>query len=153
LDVRSDVDNFLYCDVLPLLSFIKKVACLKCGILTNSNAAISSDSTLGAMLDISLHAGDVGASKPSAIPFLAVAQRIGCCPSRVLYVGDSYQNDIVGAHLAGMKTAYLRRPEVSDSTYAGFFQRYAIKPTIELQSLQIDEIQQKLQILDEEAIL
>jgi putative hydrolase of the HAD superfamily len=56
-----------------------------------------------------MHAADVGASKPTLLPFMSLSQRLGIPPSRILYVGDSYDNDVVGAKRAGMSAALLTR--------------------------------------------
>ena len=49
----------------------------------------------------------VGVSKPDAQIFTLAVQRLGCEPSEVLYVGDSFEKDVVGAHAAGLRTAWL----------------------------------------------
>ena len=50
-----------------------------------------------------------GSSKPEAAIFKAAAQHLGASPGEVLFVGDNPIDDIVGAHRAGMKTAWLHR--------------------------------------------
>jgi putative hydrolase of the HAD superfamily len=49
-----------------------------------------------------------GALKPAAEPFLLLSRRLGIDPERILYVGNSCEKDIVGAHALGMKTALLK---------------------------------------------
>ena len=75
-NLRSDLDGHLYADVLPCLDWLRQQG-VKSGVFTNSNAAVSKESVLGKQLDIYLHAGEVGASKPSPVPFLAICQRTG----------------------------------------------------------------------------
>lgn len=116
-------------------------------MFTNSNAAVSKGSVLGSQLNLYLHAGEVGASKPSPVPFLAIVQRSGVNPSRILYVGDSYHHDVVGASRGGMKTAYLKRKDVSDRTYDEMFSEYGILPDIVLDSLNPSEIEVKINAL------
>ena len=50
----------------------------------------------------------VGSRKPEAAIFLAAADCVGTAPNRILFVGDTPEVDIVGAHNAGMQTAWLR---------------------------------------------
>ncbi len=47
--------------------------------------------------------------KPSPVPFLALLQRLNAQPSRTLFIGDSYVNDVVGAKNCGMCAALLDR--------------------------------------------
>jgi putative hydrolase of the HAD superfamily len=49
----------------------------------------------------------VGALKPALRPFACLAEALGCPPERVLYVGNSYRYDVLGARRAGMKTALI----------------------------------------------
>ncbi|MBN1649483.1 MAG: HAD family hydrolase [Spirochaetales bacterium] len=50
-----------------------------------------------------------GYLKPSRVPFDYVAQKLGTANKEILYVGNSYKYDIIGARAAGMRTAYLGR--------------------------------------------
>ncbi len=90
---------------------------------------------LDSYMKLILSATDIGAAKPSPIGFLASYQLLskffkdqslqeststGLSISRVLYVGDSYKHDVVGANRVGMKTAYLSRPnEISPTNAIG----------------------------------
>jgi len=71
----------------------------------------------------------VGSRKPDASIFLAAADCVGVEPGRILFVGDTPEVDIVGAHGAGMRTAWLRHggqpwpahlaPAICDCTLTG----------------------------------
>lgn len=54
-------------------------------------------------------AQETGYLKPHKEPFLHMAGLMGLDPSEVLYVGDSYRKDMVGAKRAGMKTILLTK--------------------------------------------
>src|SRR5690606_7021135 len=54
------------------------------------------------------------AYKPHKAPFLAVCNRLHCNPGEVLYVGDSPIADVNGAANAGLRTAWVRRSEVTE---------------------------------------
>jgi len=49
----------------------------------------------------------VGVRKPDPTIFALAVKRLGMEPAEVLYVGDSFEKDIVGAHAAGLRTGWL----------------------------------------------
>lgn len=53
-------------------------------------------------------AGDVGFFKPDPRAFVALLERLSAAASRTLFVGDSYEMDVVGAHAAGLAVAWIR---------------------------------------------
>ena len=57
--------------------------------------------------DVVLSTEECGALKPSAVPFLDTAEKLGINPNEVLYVGNSFKVDIRGAENAGMKSAWF----------------------------------------------
>jgi HAD superfamily hydrolase (TIGR01549 family) len=61
---------------------------------------------LGAVIDSSC----VGVSKPDARIFALAVEQLGCAPEETLYVGDSFEKDVVGAHAAGLRTGWLTGP-------------------------------------------
>lgn len=65
-----------------------------------------------------------GALKPNPEPFFALCAALGLPPEEVLYVGNNYAYDIVGAAGVGMKTAHVsRRPAkngIADLTFRRF---------------------------------
>jgi putative hydrolase of the HAD superfamily len=58
---------------------------------------------LGVVADSTL----VGAAKPDPRIFRHALERLGAQPAETLHVGDSYQRDVLGAHAAGLRTAWL----------------------------------------------
>ena len=74
----------------------------------------------------------VGSRKPEAAIFLAAAECLGTAPDSILFVGDTPEVDIVGAHNAGMKTGWLRHrgrpwpphlaPAICDLTVTGLWE-------------------------------
>eukprot|EP01039_Chlorochromonas_danica_P010967 gene10967-12194_t len=111
LKTRSNLSEFLYEDTLPCLKYFKENK-ISTHVLTNGNAQ---NTTLHGYVDLFLTSGDVGASKPSPIGFLACSWKLGMPCHRILYVGDSYEKDIHGAKAVGMKTALLLRDISEDS--------------------------------------
>ncbi len=53
---------------------------------------------------------ETGYLKPDGKPFLYLAETLGFDPEEILYVGNSYEKDIIGARAAGMKTALIVSP-------------------------------------------
>ncbi len=65
-----------------------------------------------------------GYLKPHPEPFETLAECLGVAPRDVLYVGNSYEYDIIGAKRAGMYAAHrVRRPvpqTIADFSFADF---------------------------------
>ncbi len=62
---------------------------------------------LEAMIDSTI----VGAKKPEPTIFQTALESLALPPETCAYVGDWFENDIVGAHRAGMTTIWLRHAE------------------------------------------
>ena len=99
----------------PLLASLK-AAGLKLGVIT--------DYTVGKKLsalgfdqywDVAVSADDMGHLKPEADAFLLAAEELKISPEQIIYVGNEYKYDIIGAKKAGMKAAHLARKPVPDS--------------------------------------
>jgi len=56
-----------------------------------------------------LGAHEHGAAKPDASIFHAACERLGMAPEQVLHVGDDPQLDVLGAHHAGLRSAWINR--------------------------------------------
>ena len=65
--------------------------------------------------DALIVAGDVGIYKPDVRAFEKLLAKLEVAAEHSLFVGDSYCADILGAHNAGMHTAWIKRTE-SDMT-------------------------------------
>lgn len=103
----------LFPDVQPFLEAVKNCG-IRMGLFTNGNANISDCTVLSPYFSLLLGGADVGASKPSPAGFVACAQLTGFKPARTLYIGDSYEKDIVGAKKCGMLTALILREDRSN---------------------------------------
>jgi putative hydrolase of the HAD superfamily len=66
--------------------------------------------------------------KPNPEPFALLARRLGLPPAEILFVGDSYDYDIVGAHGAGFVAAHILRRPRSDSVADIQFSAYRQLP-------------------------
>ncbi|MCR4368954.1 MAG: HAD-IA family hydrolase [archaeon] len=70
---------------------------------------------------------DTGERKPSALPFKAALEHLGCNPSEILFVGDNPERDIAGAKEVGMKTCLAK--------YGQLFPDNGIKADYELKDI------------------
>ena len=59
--------------------------------------------------DSVIASGDIGINKPDTGIFLAAEKKWNLNPSRTLYVGDSYEHDILSAKSVGWNTLWLDR--------------------------------------------
>jgi putative hydrolase of the HAD superfamily len=84
---------------------------LKLGIVTNGEVAIQTPNInaleLPALVDAILISEHEGLRKPDVVLFHRAAERLAVRPEQCLFVGDSPEADIVGAHCAGMITAWF----------------------------------------------
>lgn len=74
--------------------------------------------------DCVISSEETGYLKPNPEPFLRLASALGTVPERVLYVGNSYEYDIIGAFNVGMKTAHLARESAGNSVADIVFEDY-----------------------------
>ncbi len=81
------------------------------GLLTNGLSEVQWEKIraldLARRVDAIVVGGDIGYYKPDERAFAALLGRLGARPTDVLFVGDSYEADIVGAHNARMRTAWI----------------------------------------------
>jgi putative hydrolase of the HAD superfamily len=62
---------------------------------------------IASLLATIIDSSRVGVSKPDPQIFALALQVLACQPSETLYVGDSFDKDMVGARAAGLRTAWL----------------------------------------------
>ena len=104
LSARCEVE--LFADVAPALRRLR--ARYPLASLSNGNADLGRIG-LRAMFSVCLHARDLGAAKPAARCFEALAQALELPPQQILYVGDEPELDVVAAHAAGLRSAWINR--------------------------------------------
>ncbi len=112
---RNEVE--CYADALPALDQLK--ARYPLGAITNGNADLDAIG-LQHYFRFSLRASDFGSAKPAADIFHAACDLLGLQPAEVLHVGDDPALDVVGAHQAGLRCAWLNRGDIrwSDLDFA-----------------------------------
>ncbi len=113
-DVRRESGVLLYPGVLELLDAL----CLhyRLGMITNGPLDMQTEKLevlgIGDRFDLILIAGELGVYKPDARIFDRFVQGLDVRAERVLFVGDSYEADVLGAHAAGMYTAWINHHDV-----------------------------------------
>ena len=83
---------------------------------------------LADLFDCTLWSEQSGYLKPHPEPFASLAECIGFPPAEILYVGNSYEYDVVGAKGVGMRAAHLRRIPVRNSIADFSFSDYRQLP-------------------------
>lgn len=74
--------------------------------------------------DAVLGSEEVGALKPSPVPFKALADILGVPCTKILYVGNNVKYDVAGAKAVGMRTACIK------NRFLSFLSKKAVKPDI-----------------------
>lgn len=67
--------------------------------------------------DYAYSSEEMGCEKPSPLFFECMCQKIGVPKQTIVYVGDSYENDIVAAKKAGLKAIHFAKLNHSKSSY------------------------------------
>ena len=87
----------------------------KLGLLTNGPTDIQwekiEDLGFDKHFDAVIVAGDVGIYKPDVRIFEMLLEKLSVAADHSLFVGDTYEADILGAQQAGMYTAWIKRNE------------------------------------------
>ena len=113
--VREESGVRLFGGAAELLRDMKRRCAL--GLLTNgpSDMQWAKIRSLGldGLFDATVVAGDVGLYKPDVRAFELLLDRLHVRASCALFVGDSFDLDVVGAHRAGLRTAWIRRDGAS----------------------------------------
>lgn len=121
----------LYTDVLPILKGLKAKG-YKLAILSNAppNAKeLYKDSDeLNTYMDCAFWSCDLGCGKPEKQIFNIVINVLKCKKEEALYVGDSYENDYLGAKNAGIDSILIDRSNK-------FNFKNSINSLVELQTL------------------
>lgn len=134
---RAHIDNFLYNQWEPILKTVPLFPHLK-ELLSNLRKAglklaVVSDLPverkikylgLDGIWDTAFSSEDTGYLKPNPEPFLRICKDLNMKPQQIIYVGNSYSSDILGAKNIGMKAAHIATKKVKDSVADITFKDY-----------------------------
>jgi HAD superfamily hydrolase (TIGR01549 family) len=96
-------------DVLEVLRELK-AAGFRLGVVSNRDHPLDDEMKeygLDCYIDLNLAAGEVNSWKPDAGIFLEAVLRLQLHPEEVVYVGDNYYADVIGARNAGLRPVLL----------------------------------------------
>jgi putative hydrolase of the HAD superfamily len=111
----------LYSGVLETLAAFRSAG-LKLGLLSDFPPEAKLEYLgIGSHWDAVLCSERVGCLKPESAPFLELAKALGTEPAKILYVGNSFHYDVIGAKKAGMSAALIKRTPFS--TGAGIIKK------------------------------
>jgi len=100
----------LFADVLPALD--RLAARWPIVALSNGNADVNRVPGLGRYFRASLSAREAGIGKPAPEIFARACALAGCAPAAVLHIGDDGALDVDGALAAGLRAAWVCRPDL-----------------------------------------
>ena len=121
--IMEEISDFFCSRYLTSLHLYEDVAVLEelhayhVGIITNGAHDEHTDSQLSKVRHLGLSeriqsltiSGEVGVRKPNIGIFEVACGRAGVLPEEAMLVGDTIQNDIVGANRAGMTSVFINR--------------------------------------------
>jgi 2-haloalkanoic acid dehalogenase type II len=118
------VDTEPYEDVLPTLQVLRER--YRLGLLSNGNS-YPEHCGLDGIFQSVVFSQEHRIEKPDPAIFRIAFRELGCSEIELLHVGDSLENDVEGAHGAGIRCAWLNRNRIENNT--------AITPDYEIHSL------------------
>ena len=136
-DARARIDNEIYGTWVQVLDRVSPYPYVKECVQSIKEAglavAVTSDFPVGdklarlgldGMFDCQMWTEEAGYLKPHPESFLMIAECLGIPPGEILYVGNSYEYDIIGAKRAGLYAAHrVRRPvanTIADFTFSDY---------------------------------
>lgn len=126
-------------DAATLAALARVRARVPVGLVSNYPCGASLRRSLSALGVVGLHpiviSGEVGWCKPHPHVFEVALAGLGVPAGAVLFVGDSWASDMVGAHAAGMATCHhlgLASVEDHEERYASYRPDYVISHLAEL---------------------
>ena len=136
VEIRARVENHLYEDWEKSFRIIRPLPGIKEGLIKlrkeGYTLGVLSDFPVQNKLkflgledwDCSFTSESTGYLKPHPESFIELARRMKLAPEEILYVGNSYSKDIVGAAGVGMKTAHFAPKAPSGSLADLTFSNY-----------------------------
>lgn len=106
--------NFgIFNDVRPTLAKLKQTC--QIGLVTNAHRIFAEPELnmldLYSTWDVIIMSSDHGIAKPDPRLFAMALEHLNLTPDEAIYVGDSLEHDVIGAHAAGIRAVHLIREE------------------------------------------
>jgi 2-haloalkanoic acid dehalogenase type II len=106
-------DTEPYEDVLPTLQTLRER--YRLGLLSNGNSYPERCGFEG-VFDSVVFSQTHCVEKPDPAIFRIALRELDCSETELLHVGDSLENDVEGAHSAGIRCAWLNRNQIQNET-------------------------------------
>jgi putative hydrolase of the HAD superfamily len=100
-----------YPDAAPSLAAMR-AAGMRLAVVSNWDCSLRSileQLGLAGAVDAIVVSAEVGARKPEAAIFAAALEQLRCGPQEAMFVGDSFETDVLGARGAGLRPLLLER--------------------------------------------
>ena len=110
MEKRNDV--ILFPETIPMLESVSKSYTIVA--ITNGNADVFKTG-IGSYFDLSIRADEAGVAKPDRGIFDLTWEKVGCQSSDVIHIGDSLENDVLGAINAGVTPVWYN-PDKEQNT-------------------------------------
>ena len=110
MEKRNDV--ILFPETIPMLETVSKSYNIVA--ITNGNADVFKTG-IGSYFDLSIRADEAGVAKPDRGIFDLTWEKVGCQSSDVIHIGDSLENDVLGAINAGVTPVWYN-PDKEQNT-------------------------------------
>ena len=101
-------DVELFADVLPTLTRLREK--YKLGLLSNGNS-YPARCGLDDMFGFVVFSQDIGVEKPSSRFYRMAVEKACCQKDELLHIGDSLENDVIGAGNYGITSVWLNREQ------------------------------------------
>jgi putative hydrolase of the HAD superfamily len=123
-------------DTAPSLAALR-AAGLRLAVVSNWDCSLRSvlgQVGLAGAVDAIVVSAEVGAPKPDPAIFSAALAELRCEASEAVFVGDSFETDVLGARAAGLRALLLeRRPSRSEAALEGDVERvFSLHEVVEL---------------------
>lgn len=115
-----------FSDVRPVILSLKRAG-LKCAAMSDLPVGRKLE-YLGVsdLMDFAFSTEETGYLKPHILPFKRLVREFKVLPQEILYVGNNYRYDIIGAKKLGLQTAHLSGKPVpnsqADITFSSFIE-------------------------------
>lgn len=101
---------------VEMLRVLRRMGFRLCAI-SDGNARPMEIPELADTFEFAVNSVDAGAPKPDPRPFRLAAEMAGVPCSAMIYVGDNYEKDVLGAKSLGMRAVWLRVSPLADPDF------------------------------------
>jgi putative hydrolase of the HAD superfamily len=106
-----------FADAAPTLATLRGAG-LRLAVVSNwdcSLPGVLSQVGLGAAVDEIVVSAEAGSTKPEPRIYELALERLRCAPEEAIFVGDSLETDVAGAHAAGVRAILINRSGAAET--------------------------------------